>query len=79
MRCVSDYLFGDPHFGNVAAATSTGSLTEKRWAAHPSLAQEITLITAPDGTATFSFNTQDLYRGRATRAGEKYVAIYGAE
>ena len=37
------------------------------------------IVTAPDGTATFSFNTPGMYRGRATSAGEKYVAIYGDE
>lgn len=37
------------------------------------------IVTAPDGTADFSFNTPGMYRGRATSAGEKYVAIYGDE
>ncbi|MES2782539.1 MAG: isoaspartyl peptidase/L-asparaginase [Pseudomonadota bacterium] len=37
------------------------------------------IVTAPDGTATFSFNTPGMYRGRATSTGEKYVAIYGDE
>ncbi|MFN3452424.1 MAG: isoaspartyl peptidase/L-asparaginase family protein [Sphingorhabdus sp.] len=37
------------------------------------------IVTSPDGTATFSFNTPGMYRGRATSAGEKYVAIYGDE
>jgi beta-aspartyl-peptidase (threonine type) len=37
------------------------------------------IVTAPDGTATFSFNTPGMYRGRATGAGEKYIAIYGDE
>lgn len=37
------------------------------------------IVTAPDGSATFSFNTPGMYRGRATSAGEKYVAIYGDE
>jgi beta-aspartyl-peptidase (threonine type) len=37
------------------------------------------IVAAPDGTATFSFNTPGMYRGRATSAGEKYVAIYGDE
>ena len=123
--------------GNVAAATSTGGLTGKRWgrigdspvsgagnyadkracavsatgageffirlgvaheicarmrmlgedakAAADHLIAELgelggtggVIVTAPDGTATFSFNTPGMYRGRATSAGEKYVAIYG--
>jgi L-asparaginase / beta-aspartyl-peptidase len=37
------------------------------------------IVTAPDGTATFRFNTPGMYRGRANSAGEKYVAIYGDE
>ncbi|MGL5838782.1 MAG: isoaspartyl peptidase/L-asparaginase family protein [Sphingorhabdus sp.] len=37
------------------------------------------IVTAPDGTATWSFNTPGMYRGRATSAGEKVVAIYGDE
>jgi beta-aspartyl-peptidase (threonine type) len=37
------------------------------------------IVTAPDGTATFSFNTPGMYRGRATSAGDKYVAIYSDE
>ncbi len=37
------------------------------------------IATAPDGTGTFSFNTPGMYRGRATSAGEKYIAIYGDE
>lgn len=37
------------------------------------------IVTAPDGTATFSFNTPGMYRGRASSAGEKVVAIYGDE
>jgi beta-aspartyl-peptidase (threonine type) len=37
------------------------------------------IVTAPDGTSTFSFNTPGMYRGRATSDGEKYVAIYGDE
>lgn len=37
------------------------------------------IVTAPDGSATFSFNTPGMYRGRATSDGEKYVAIYGDE
>lgn len=125
--------------GNVAAATSTGGLTGKRWgrigdspvigagnyadnracavsatgageyfirlgvaheicarmrmlgedakAAADHLIAELgelggtggVIVTAPDGSATFSFNTPGMYRGRATSAGEKYVAIYGDE
>lgn len=37
------------------------------------------IVTAPDGSATFSFNTPGMYRGRATSDGEKYVAIFGDE
>ena len=37
------------------------------------------IVTAPDGTSIFSFNTPGMYRGRATSDGEKYVAIYGDE
>lgn len=37
------------------------------------------IATAPDGTSTFCFNTPGMYRGRASSAGEKYVAIYGDE
>jgi beta-aspartyl-peptidase (threonine type) len=37
------------------------------------------IVTAPDGTATFSFNTPGMYRGKATSAGEKVVAVYGDE
>ena len=37
------------------------------------------IVTAPDGSATFSFNTPGMYRGRTTSDGEKYVAIYGDE
>ena len=37
------------------------------------------IVTAPDGSATFSFNTPGMYRGRATSDGKKYVAIYGDE
>jgi L-asparaginase / beta-aspartyl-peptidase len=37
------------------------------------------IVTAPDGTATFSFNTPGMYRGRATSAGEKIVAVFGDE
>jgi beta-aspartyl-peptidase (threonine type) len=37
------------------------------------------IVTAPDCTSIFSFNTPGMYRGRATSDGEKYVAIYGDE
>lgn len=37
------------------------------------------IVTAPDGTATISFNTPGMYRGKATSAGDKMVAIYGDE
>ncbi len=37
------------------------------------------IVAAPDGTATFSFNTPGMYRGRATSDGEKMVAVYGDE
>lgn len=37
------------------------------------------IVTAPDGTATFAFNTPGMYRGKATSKGEKVVAIYGDE
>lgn len=37
------------------------------------------IVTAPDGTATFAFNTPGMYRGKATSKGEKSVAIYGDE
>ena len=37
------------------------------------------IVTAPDGTATFAFNTPGMYRGRATSDGGKQVAIYGDE
>ena len=125
--------------GNVAAATSTGGLTGKRWGrigdspvigagnyadnracavsatgageyfirlgvAHEicarmrMLGEDVTaaadhvigelgelggtggvIVIAPDGSATFSFNTPGMYRGRATSAGQRYVAIYADE
>jgi L-asparaginase / beta-aspartyl-peptidase len=37
------------------------------------------IVTAPDGSATFSFNTPGMYRGRATSAGERFVAVYRDE
>jgi L-asparaginase / beta-aspartyl-peptidase len=37
------------------------------------------IVTAPDGSATFSFNTPGMYRGRAASSGERFVAIYGDE
>jgi L-asparaginase / beta-aspartyl-peptidase len=37
------------------------------------------IVTAPDGTATFAFNTPGMYRGRATSGGEKVVAVFGDE
>jgi L-asparaginase / beta-aspartyl-peptidase len=37
------------------------------------------IVTAPDGTATWSFNTPGMYRGRATSAGDKLVAVFGDE
>ncbi len=37
------------------------------------------IVAAPDGSANYSFNTPGMYRGKATSAGEKSVAIYGDE
>jgi L-asparaginase / beta-aspartyl-peptidase len=37
------------------------------------------IVTAADGTATFSFNTPGMYRGKATSKSEHFVAIYGDE
>lgn len=37
------------------------------------------IVAAPDGSATFAFNTPGMYRGKATSAGEKRVAIYRDE
>ncbi len=37
------------------------------------------IVAAPDGTATFSFSTPGMYRGKATSPGEKLVAVYGDE
>ncbi len=37
------------------------------------------IVTAPDGTAVWSFNTAGMYRGKATGAGERLVGIYGDE
>ena len=37
------------------------------------------IVAAPDGTATWSFNTPGMYRGMATSKGDKSVAVYGDE
>lgn len=37
------------------------------------------IVTAPDGSAAWSFNTPGMYRGRANGAGVKQVGIYGDE
>jgi L-asparaginase / beta-aspartyl-peptidase len=37
------------------------------------------IVAAPNGTATWSFNTPGMYRARASSAGESQVAIYGDE
>jgi beta-aspartyl-peptidase (threonine type) len=37
------------------------------------------ILVTPEGHAIFSFNTTGMYRGRATRAGVREVAIFGAE
>lgn len=37
------------------------------------------IVTAPDGSAVWSFNTPGMYRGKATSEGEKVVGIYGDE
>lgn len=37
------------------------------------------IVTAPDGSAIFSFNTPGMYRGRATSAGVREVGIYNDE
>ncbi len=37
------------------------------------------IVTAQDGTATWSFNTPGMYRGKATSKGDKMVAVYGDE
>jgi L-asparaginase / beta-aspartyl-peptidase len=37
------------------------------------------IVTAPDGTATWSFNTPGMYRGKATSGGERQVAVFGDE
>lgn len=37
------------------------------------------IVAAPDGSADFRFNTPGMYRGKASSAGEKFVAIYGDE
>lgn len=37
------------------------------------------IVTAPDGSANWIFNTPGMYRGKATSGGERKVAIYGDE
>ena len=37
------------------------------------------IVAAPDGTATWSFNTPGMYRGKATSKGDNMVAVYGDE
>lgn len=37
------------------------------------------IIAAPDGSADFRFNTPGMYRGKASSAGDTFVAIYGDE
>lgn len=37
------------------------------------------IVTAPDGTAIFSFNTPGMYRGRVTSGEEKMVAVFADE
>ena len=37
------------------------------------------IVAAPNGDAIYSFNTPGMYRGRATAAGVREVAIYGDE
>lgn len=37
------------------------------------------IVTAPDGTAIWSFNTPGMYRAKATSGGEKQVAVFGDE
>ena len=37
------------------------------------------IVTGPDGTADWAFNTPGMYRGRVTSTGEKSIAIYGDE
>lgn len=37
------------------------------------------IIAAPDGSADFCFNTPGMYRGKASSAGDTFVAIYGDE
>ena len=37
------------------------------------------IVAAPDGTATWSFNTPGMYRGKVTSKGDKSVRIYGDE
>ncbi len=37
------------------------------------------IVAAPDGTATWVFNTPGMYRARATSGGERLVAVFGDE
>jgi beta-aspartyl-peptidase (threonine type) len=37
------------------------------------------ILVTPEGHAIFSFNTTGMYRGRATSAGVREVAIFGGE
>lgn len=37
------------------------------------------IVSAPDGTTTWSFTTPGMYRGKANSQGEKLVAVYGDE
>ena len=37
------------------------------------------IVAAPDGSASWSFNTPGMYRGHAVAGGQRHVAIYGDE
>lgn len=37
------------------------------------------IVTAPDGTASWSFNTPGMYRGKATSGGKRQVSVFGDE
>jgi beta-aspartyl-peptidase (threonine type) len=37
------------------------------------------ILVTPEGHALYSFNTTGMYRGRATSAGVREVAIFGGE